>query len=180
MRVVEPTSFPRLDVSIQSNNDRLAVDGGGGRLVAVAAGYDQRLAGAARRRLLQRNADYQLVAFNSCGHFLSVPFEEWILDRLLPQVIDFADGYNAGPDEAMNDERKQQRTPTIVVTLAAVLVFAAAYVLSIGPMLWLATHGYLSDGARQVLSRAYEPLWVFARCIPFLNQWLLWYVGQWD
>jgi len=67
--------------------------------------------------------------------------------------------------------------PYVAVVSVAVLV---AYPLSMGPMLWLSTHGYLSDGARQVLSRLYEPLWVVAGYTPFLKQFLHWYVRFWD
>ena len=82
--------------------------------------------------------------------------------------------------QAVTDKQKKSPAARVLIGLVATLVFATIYTLSMGPMLWLATHGYLSDGTRQILSRAYQPLWVFAGYVPFLKQWLLWYVGLWD
>ena len=81
----------------------------------------------------------------------------------------------------MNGEnRKRSPAASVLVVLGAMLTLATVYALSMGPMLWLATHGYLSDGMRSVLSKVYEPLWIVAGYIPFLKQLLFWYVGLWD
>ena len=64
----------------------------------------------------------------------------------------------------------------IAVAVALASVF---YVLSMGPLLWLSDHGYLSDSVRQFLSRVYEPLWVVASYVPPLKQFLHWYVSLW-
>src|SRR5690242_5996938 len=47
----------------------------------------------------------------------------------------------------MNGEnRKRSPAGSVLVVLGAMLTLAIVYALSMGPMLWLATHGYLSDG----------------------------------
>lgn len=78
------------------------------------------------------------------------------------------------------EKRIRSRFAVSFITVVAMVVLAGAYALSIGPMLWLATRGYLPQGLRQVLSKVYEPLWLVAGHIPLLKQFLLWYVGRWD
>ena len=71
----------------------------------------------------------------------------------------------------------QQKVAWIALGVVGLFVL---YVMAIGPLLWLAAHGYLPDGVRHFLSRAYEPLWIIASYVPSLKQLLHWYIAQWE
>ena len=77
------------------------------------------------------------------------------------------------------DKRNGQRTVAVVVAILAAL-FLILYALSMGPMLWLSTHGYFSPSVNRFLSDLYSPLWFVARYIPFLAYALRWYISFWE
>jgi len=60
----------------------------------------------------------------------------------------------------VTDDRKGSRTSVAVWLGAGVLLLPLFYALSMGPMLWLATLGYVSPALRQFLSDFYAPLWI--------------------
>jgi hypothetical protein len=78
-----------------------------------------------------------------------------------------------------NDQPKQPRSLVSVWLIVGALLLPILYTLSMGPMLWLATHGYLPQAARQFLSDFYAPLWIAGGYVPFLKQFLYWYAGFW-
>ena len=65
-------------------------------------------------------------------------------------------------------------------SLIVVVVLPFAYVLSMGPLLWLANHGYLPIGVRRFLSNVYAPLWVVASYLRPLKDFLHWYMSLWN
>jgi hypothetical protein len=60
------------------------------------------------------------------------------------------------------------------------LCLVLVYALSLGPMIWLSGNDYLSPATRQFLSDFYAPLWIVSNYVPFLNQFLHWYIGFFD
>ena len=56
------------DVGVNADDDGMAVDGGVGWLVAVAAGDGERLAGGGRTRGVQRDFDVEDVVFDGGFH----------------------------------------------------------------------------------------------------------------
>jgi hypothetical protein len=86
--------------------------------------------------------------------------------------------------EAMDEPSEPKDSSRISLMMAwaalAGLCLSALYVLSMGPMLWLATHGYLSPEAKQFCSRLYEPLWLASKYVPYLKPFLHWYNSLWS
>ena len=76
--------------------------------------------------------------------------------------------------ELMSDDQpKKSRTTRVAIALGAVLTFAVAYVLSIGPAYWLIKQGNLSDEALNF----YTPVTRLSKvCQPFYA-FLQWYVS---
>ena len=58
----------RLDVSVQADDDRLAVNRGRSALIAEAAGHDQGFSSLGRRRLLHRDGDDKIAILDGGVH----------------------------------------------------------------------------------------------------------------
>jgi len=74
----------------------------------------------------------------------------------------------------MSEERKGERRigPLVFVAIVIVLALPALYVLSVGPMIWLVNHNYISPEGN-----FYVPLqWGRDYCEPF-NRAVSWYMG---
>ena len=74
--------------------------------------------------------------------------------------------------------------PTVLLRLAwlgvSMFCLALLYTLSMGPMIWLSGHDYLSPATRAFLSDFYAPLWMISKYLPFLKQFLHWYISFFD
>ena len=79
----------------------------------------------------------------------------------------------------MSSKENERRSPLAVwLVAAAALLLPVAYVVSMGPALWLADHGYLSESALVVYSPA---LFLRYYCPPlrdatdaYLRMWVDW------
>jgi hypothetical protein len=80
----------------------------------------------------------------------------------------------AGRMGSVSEERKGERGigPLVFAAIVIVLALPALYVLSVGPMIWLANHDYISKEGN-----LYSPLqWGRDHCEPF-NRAVSWYMG---
>jgi hypothetical protein len=62
----------------------------------------------------------------------------------------------------------------MVVALAVLGALWVLYVVSVGPVLWLAAHGYLPVA----VSHLYDPLWYLGRNVPWLGRFVEWWIMQ--
>jgi hypothetical protein len=65
---------------------------------------------------------------------------------------------------------------TVWLVALAIVLLPVAYVLSAGPMIWLAARGYVPDEVGLI----YAPLAFLANCFPAIRRLLNWYVGLWQ
>jgi hypothetical protein len=75
------------------------------------------------------------------------------------------------------DKRRTNSTPLVITVVLLIALLSALYVLSYGPFLWCASHGYISDSFHDgFFSRFYAPInWLDAKCPPFSSafEWYL-------
>jgi len=79
-------------------------------------------------------------------------------------------------------EPKERSSGAIVLALALVVLLGlpVLYVLSIGPVAWLANREYLSEWALEILSVVYLPLQFLADSSEWAEQWAQWYISFWE
>jgi hypothetical protein len=72
------------------------------------------------------------------------------------------------------DEKQSWLT---VFALSSIMLSPLAYLLSVGPFVWLFKHGYITQGTYQNLHLLYKPLLIFRdNCEPF--RWAMdWYIS---
>jgi hypothetical protein len=70
------------------------------------------------------------------------------------------------------DDKCGGATVVVVGLVLLLLLVPVLYALSVGPVIWLATHGYISKDGNY-----YAPIqWVCDHCEPF-DQAMDWYIG---
>jgi len=76
-----------------------------------------------------------------------------------------------------NDQTERKQSWITVLGSAAVLLSPAAYLLSVGPFVWLFNHGYMSQKTYVNLSLLYMPLAILRdNCEPFRHA-IEWYIS---
>ena len=77
---------------------------------------------------------------------------------------------------------KERSSGAVVIALALLVLLGlpVLYALSIGPIAWLANHGYLSQWLLEVLSVVYWPLECVAHSSEWTEQWAEWYIEFWQ
>jgi hypothetical protein len=81
------------------------------------------------------------------------------------------------PDEHdASDRRPRQSGGLLVGCFITALILLPPYVLSTGPMLWLAKRGYVHPA----IGLVYAPLVLLAEWVPYVRNALNWYVGLWQ
>jgi len=73
---------------------------------------------------------------------------------------------------------RKRRIPTPLVVMAPV-VFVIVYVLSLGPLFWMATHGRVSIRTLQLVQVLFVPLAWLGDKIPWVEYFLDWYMRLW-
>jgi hypothetical protein len=77
-------------------------------------------------------------------------------------------------------ESKRRRTPAILIAATIALALPIAYVISLGPVHWLATHGYIRDESLFLIEWFYAPLYFAAAHINAVNKAIKWWLLLWD
>jgi len=75
-----------------------------------------------------------------------------------------------------SDKPEQGSLSVLAICLFAAGVFLPAYVLSIGPFVWLVDHGY----APRIVGIIYWPIALIADQIPYLRPVLMRYLELWQ
>jgi len=74
---------------------------------------------------------------------------------------------------------QQRPRSSLAVWLIVAVIFPGAYVLSVGPMVWLYEHGRRSPPTAELIALPYAPLdWLRDNCTPFARA-LDWYTNFW-
>lgn len=79
----------------------------------------------------------------------------------------------------MTDQPKRSRWKRRAL-IAFVALLPAQYVLSVGPMSWLARRGLLPQYTHEAVGSMYVPLLWLERASPTFNWFLEWYAGLWN
>jgi len=66
----------------------------------------------------------------------------------------------------------------LITSAEQLIILFGLYVLSIGPMYWIWIEAKYVDGS-YIVAAFYEPLWRLCGLIPFLGDWVNWYVSFW-
>ena len=83
-----------------------------------------------------------------------------------------------GDNSSMDDKAtKRGGGAVVVMVLVVVLLLPMIYVLSVGPAIWLAERGRLSE---QSLTTTYGPLEWTANNVPVVGLAITWYVEWWQ
>jgi hypothetical protein len=77
------------------------------------------------------------------------------------------------------DSDKRERSPAVVIAAIVLPLLPLLYVLSMGPVHWLAKHGYLNGAVAGWLEWFYEPL-EYAATVDAISDVLIWYRSFWD
>ena len=75
-----------------------------------------------------------------------------------------------------HDDPKRQRSSLAVCLTVGIVLLPFAYVLSVGPAVWMLAHGYISDPALQTI---YAPLGFVVRNYRPMARAIEWYCGLW-
>jgi hypothetical protein len=75
-----------------------------------------------------------------------------------------------------NDRRPRRSAGMLTGCLATALILLPPYVLSTGPVVWLAQRGYVHPA----IGLIYAPLALLANWVPFARTALNWYLRQWQ
>jgi uncharacterized membrane protein SpoIIM required for sporulation len=77
-------------------------------------------------------------------------------------------------------DSKRRRLPAILIAATIALALPIAYIFSVGPVHWLAAHGYIRDESLFLIEWFYAPLYFVAARIDAVNRGLQWWLLLWD
>ena len=84
----------------------------------------------------------------------------------------------AAEDSPQEEDSSGGLAGYLIASAEQMVILIGVYLFSIGPMYWIWLGAKYVDGNYYVAA-LYEPLWRLCGAIPFLGDWVNWYVRLW-